>query len=61
MVKAVVQDENMLCARVINESNSNGTFLKTRFHSISSPEALVCLSHGVWDEFPNVIANKASG
>ena len=60
MVQAVVQDENMLCARVVNESNTNDTFLKTRFRSISSHEALVRLSHGVWGEFPNVIANVAS-
>jgi hypothetical protein len=61
MIETVVQDKDMLCSRVVNESNHNSTFLKTRTSPICSDKAFVCLSNATLDKFPNVIAYVASG
>jgi hypothetical protein len=61
MIEAVVQDKDMLCSCIVNESNLNSTFLKTRTSPICSCEAFVCLLSATLDKFPNVIAYVASG
>ena len=61
MIETVIQDKNMLCPCVVDESNLNRPFLKTGTSPICSREAFVHLSNATWDKFPNVIAYVASG
>ncbi len=61
MNETVVENKDMLCSCIVNESNFNSIFLKTKTHPICSCEAFISLSNGIWDEFPNIVTNMISG
>ncbi len=61
MIETVIQDKNMLCPCVVDESNLNSPFLKTGTSPICSREVFVRLLNATWDKFPNVVADVASG
>jgi hypothetical protein len=61
MMETIIQNKDMLCSRVVNESNLNSAFLKTRTSPICSREAFVCLLNATLNKFPNVVAYVASG
>jgi hypothetical protein len=61
VIQTVVQNENMLCPRIIDESNLDSPFLKTRTSPIRSRKAFVSLSNATWNRFSNVVADVVSG
>jgi hypothetical protein len=61
MIETVVQNEDMLRSHVIDKSNLDSAFLKTRTSPICSRKVFVCLSNGTLDKFPIVITYMASG
>ena len=61
MIDTVVQNEDMLYSRIIDKSNLDSAFLKTRTSPICSRKAFVSLSNGTLEKFLNVITYMASG